>query len=247
MSGPGFPAEHSFAGSGIIVANPSRAPPFPRVRSAIHDLASCSALDVCHKTPCQFPFRSLWITPTREVGVLASHFSTGVEYALHCLLYLAHREGAMRAASVRDLAELQQVPGEYLAKLFTRMQKAGLITSVEGIGGGVRLAREASEISVLDVVRAIDGVKSLFECKEIRQRCVLFGEKAPGWSTAGFCSIHLVMLDAQARMEAALASRTLQDIANQVAVKAPADFTSGVETWLDQQAAQRGRKKKELS
>ena len=43
-----------------------------------------------------------------------SHISTGVEYALHCMLYLAEPPHGVREASVRDLAELQGVPAEYV-------------------------------------------------------------------------------------------------------------------------------------
>lgn len=178
---------------------------------------------------------------------MATHISTGVEYALHCLLYLVGREDGARASSARDLADLQQVPAEYLAKLFTRLQKAGLIVSVEGIGGGVRLGRDAAQISVLDVVRAIDGPKALFECREIRRNCALFGETAPDWSVTGPCTIHAIMLEAQAKMEAALAARSLADIAGQVGAKSPTDFKTGVGVWLDERAARRGRKQEERS
>ncbi|MBE0777079.1 Rrf2 family transcriptional regulator, partial [Escherichia coli] len=49
-----------------------------------------------------------------------------------------------------------------------------LVAATEGVRGGFRLARPANEISVLDVVRAIDGDKSIFECREVRERCAIF-------------------------------------------------------------------------
>jgi Rrf2 family protein len=113
-----------------------------------------------------------------------AHITAGVEYGLHCLLYLVNpRESLDEAhhASVRDLADLQGVPVEYVAKLFTKLQKAGLVVAAEGARGGFRLARPAGSISVLDVVFAIDGEKDLFECREIRGRCAVFGGKPPAW------------------------------------------------------------------
>lgn len=95
-------------------------------------------------------------------------YSAGVEYGIHCLLFLADEKGDSRESSVRTLAELQGVPPELLAKVFTRLAKAGLVAATEGVRGGFRLARPANEISVLDVVRAIDGDKSIFECREVR-------------------------------------------------------------------------------
>ncbi len=102
-----------------------------------------------------------------------AHITAGVEYGLHCLLYLVRPAGDAdaRVASVRDLAELQGVPVEYLAKIFTKLQKAGIVAAAEGAGGGFRLAREPAAIRVLDVVTAIDGDKALFDCRENRDRC----------------------------------------------------------------------------
>ena len=90
-------------------------------------------------------------------------YSAGVEYGIHCLIYLADEKGNGREASVRALAELQGVPPELLAKVFTRLAKAGLVAATEGVRGGFRLARPADEITVLDIVRAIDGDKQIFD------------------------------------------------------------------------------------
>lgn len=161
-----------------------------------------------------------------------THITTGVEYALHCLLYLADPGAGAQAASARDLAELQGVSVEYVAKLFTRLQKAGLLTATEGAKGGFSLARPAGRITMLDVVEAIDGEKKLFDCQEIRGRCAVFGERPPGWATKGVCSIHAVMLEAEAKMRDALAGHTLADINARVASKAPAGFGAQLTDWL---------------
>ena len=96
-------------------------------------------------------------------------------------MFLADEKGDSRESSVRTLAELQGVPPELLAKVFTRLAKAGLVAATEGVRGGFRLARPANEISVLDVVRAIDGDKSIFECREVRERCAIFeATRLPG-------------------------------------------------------------------
>jgi DNA-binding IscR family transcriptional regulator len=63
-----------------------------------------------------------------------AHFGAGVEYALHCLLWIA-RPLQVRPSS-RDLAELQGVPVPYMAKLFPRLEKAGIVHAAEGIRGG---------------------------------------------------------------------------------------------------------------
>lgn len=161
-----------------------------------------------------------------------SHISSGVEYSLHCLLFLTRCPGAVEEASVRDLAELQGVPNDFLSKLFTKLVKAELVVATEGAQGGVRLARPANRITVHDVVIAIDGDKALFECREIRSRCALFDGEAPAWATRGVCSIHAVMQTAEKAMRAELKQHTLADLAQRVSDKAPDAFGGEVVTWL---------------
>lgn len=168
-----------------------------------------------------------------------AHISTAVEYGLHCLLYLVDPDGGRPQASARDLAEIQGVPAEYVAKLFTKLQKAGLVTAVEGAKGGFRLAREAHRISVLEVVTAIDGPKPLFECREIRGRCAVFEGRPAAWVTRGVCGIHAIMIEAEARMREHLASRTLGDLAAGVAAKLPRDFKLQIVNWFKDRTAER--------
>jgi Rrf2 family protein len=142
-------------------------------------------------------------------------------------------------ASARDLAELQGVPPEYLAKTFTKLCRAGLVVGSEGVTGGFSLARAAEKISVLDVILAIDGKKPLFDCRNIRTGCALFGTAAPRWATKGVCSIHAVMLEAEAAMRSVFASRTLADINSRLEAKAPPSFAIDIAQWLSERTATR--------
>lgn len=161
-----------------------------------------------------------------------SLYSAGVEYGIHCLLFLVDERGDTRECSVRDLAELQGVPQEYLAKVFTKLARAKLVVATEGVRGGFRLARPSDEITVLDIVNAIDGPKKIFDCREIRARCSLFEGSAPGWATEGTCAIHAVMRGAQKRMEEALAQQTILDLARRFGRKAPTEFGQQVNEWM---------------
>ncbi|PUA19528.1 Rrf2 family transcriptional regulator [Glaciimonas sp. PCH181] len=162
-----------------------------------------------------------------------AHISTGVEYALHCLLFLVDQPPGSPATGARDLAELQGVSSEFVAKLFTKLRKADLIISTEGVTGGFRLARPAEKISVLDVTNAIDGEKSLFDCKEVRSRCAIFNDNPPIWATRGVCSIHAIMLEAEQRVRETLAAHSLADLSNQVKSKASAAYSKQVVNWLE--------------
>lgn len=171
-----------------------------------------------------------------------THISTGVEYGLHCLLFLVNPAGSAPLASARDLAELQGIPADYTAKLFTKLQKAGLVVATEGVKGGFRLARAPEEISVLDVVEAIDGAKPLFDCRNIRSQCALFTDGPPPWATQGVCSIHAVMLEAEARTREVLASHSLARLAGRVADKAPEDYGAQAAAWLAARAPVRSER-----
>jgi Rrf2 family protein len=169
-----------------------------------------------------------------------SLYSAGVEYGIHCLAFLVGNGGDSREASVRDLAELQGVPVEYLAKIFTKLAKAKLVVASEGVRGGFSLARPADEITLLDIVNAIDGRKNIFECRDIRGRCALFEGNPPEWAIEGTCSIHGAMMTAQKRMEEALAQQTILDIARKVGRKAPAQFGQQVEDWIQDRREKKG-------
>src|SRR5262249_23506640 len=125
-------------------------------------------------------------------------FGSSVEYGLHCLLWLVGP--ISEPASSRDLADLQGVSQSFMAKIMPKLEKAGIVDASEGIRGGYRLARPASEISFLDVVDAIEGEKPIFDCQDIRGRCAVFDGKAPSWATEGVCAIHAVMLRAEKMM-----------------------------------------------
>jgi Rrf2 family protein len=160
-------------------------------------------------------------------------YSSGVEYGIHSLMSMVDANGDAREMSVRELAELQNVPYDYLAKIFTRLSRAGLVVSTEGKGGGFRLARASELISVLDIVQAIDGQKSMFECREIRQRLALFDETPPSWVCDGPCGVRSVMDSAQQRMEEELARHTILDLARKMFRKAPETFTIEVKQWIN--------------
>lgn len=168
-----------------------------------------------------------------------SHFGSGVEQALHCLLFLIGREGG-DVPSARDLAEFQGVSVSFVAKLFTKLEKSGIVTSAGGVRGGYRLARPAPEITVLEVVDAIEGPKPLFQCRNIRKDCVLFGEAPPKWATRGVCAIHGVMIEAERRMRESLAGVTLTDIAVQAGDTIPGAFIAAAESWFEARQAGRG-------
>ena len=89
--------------------------------------------------------------------------STKGRYALRAMLDLALHadEGPI---SREDIARRQEISAFYLAQLFNKLSKAGLALSVKGPGGGYVLARCPEEISVGDIIRAVEGPIALVHC-----------------------------------------------------------------------------------
>ena len=95
--------------------------------------------------------------------------SDGVEQAIHCVAMMAGLEpGCVLSAAA--LAEFHGVSPSYLLKHLQALSRAGLVQTVPGPKGGYRLARDAGEISLLDIVLAVEGAEPAFRCAEIRQR-----------------------------------------------------------------------------
>ena len=161
-----------------------------------------------------------------------SHISVAVEYALHCLIYLVDWPHNATSPSARDLAELRKLPVKYVAGIMTKLAKGGVIVSVEGVRGGIRLARPPEQISFLDVITAVDGKRPVFDCRGVREHCALFDGEAPAFATSGICSIHAVMLEGEARMKDVFRARTLRDMADQAAKRVPSEFRAEGRAWL---------------
>ncbi|WP_433066726.1 RrF2 family transcriptional regulator [Dactylosporangium sp. CS-033363] len=153
--------------------------------------------------------------------------SGGVEWALHCCVVLTAARGPVPAAR---LAELHDVSGSYLAKQLQSLARAGLIHSVQGHAGGYALTRDPADITVLDVVEAVDGASPAFVCTEIRQRGPL---ATPAEACTTPCPVHRAMMTADEAWRAALKSQTIADLAVSVtATSGPATFDI-VREWLD--------------
>lgn len=170
-----------------------------------------------------------------------SHITTSVEYGIHCLLWMIGSETT--PLSTRDLAELQVISPTFLAKIFTKLEKAGIVRASEGVRGGYVLAKAPENISFLEVVEAIDGRKPLFDCQDIRGQCPLFGkDPAPAWVMRGVCAVHAGMLRAEKSMRDALKSQTLGDAAEAYNQVAPDAFNVEVAKWIENRVANRVRR-----
>lgn len=109
------------------------------------------------------------------------------DYAVRAVQYLAEMDNGSRAAT-STIAQKKHIPPSFLAKIVSQLSVAGVVQTSRGARGGVSLARDPADITLLEVVEAIDGPITLNECVTDPSACT-FGET---------CGIRHVWCEAQA-------------------------------------------------
>ncbi len=106
--------------------------------------------------------------------------SRETDYAMRCVLHLSVNPG--QTCMVEEMAQARGVPRSFLAKILQKLKRANIVESFRGVKGGFALARKPSDISLLDVIEAIQGVVSLNICAVDEKAC----------DRSGDCVIHPV-------------------------------------------------------
>lgn len=124
------------------------------------------------------------------------------DYAIRAVLYIS-KLGDNRRAATSQIAQMQRIPPSFLAKIISQLSIAGLLQTSRGAGGGVMLARTPAEITLLDVVEAIDGPIALNECVNDQGSC----------SFGTVCPLRPIWCDAQDDLVQRLKSTTFAQFA----------------------------------
>src|SRR5689334_11583479 len=125
--------------------------------------------------------------------------SQTVEYALRAVVVLANRAGTPQTAQC--IAGATKIPTDYLFKVMQSLTRAGLVSAQRGKHGGFMLARKPAELTILDVVNAVDPLRRIHSCP--------LGLKSHG---IRLCALHRHLDSAMAMVEHAFRSTTLADI-----------------------------------
>jgi Rrf2 family protein len=153
--------------------------------------------------------------------------SGGVEWALHCCVVLTAATAPVPAGR---LAALHDVSPSYMAKQMQALSRAGLVRSIQGKTGGYVLTKPASDITLLDVVQAVDGASPAFVCTEIRQRGPL---ATPPELCTKQCPVARAMGAADAAWRASLSATTIADLVTSVQGDSGPDALPTVGAWLN--------------
>lgn len=143
----------------------------------------------------------------------------GVEWAVHSCVNMAWTPAGEAVNSAR-LAEFYKLPGAYLNKQLQALVRAGILASVSGPRGGFHLARRPENITVLDIVLALEGPEPAFRCEAV------LGNVPEADSQENFvrtCLISQTMRQAELAWRQALARQTIAGIADSMERRFPED------------------------
>lgn len=153
----------------------------------------------------------------------------GAEWMAHCLVALAVCDD-VGPVPRRALSEIFDISEEYLTKQLQLLVRQGVIVSIAGQRGGYKLARPPVAITLLDVLKALQGEAPLFNCEEVRCRGI-FKEEAENIRQRGKCGIHKAMLAAEAEWRKSLGGVTIEALTKNVGDDGAArmrDFVSSI-------------------
>lgn len=135
------------------------------------------------------------------------------EYGLLAMAFIAARPDGQLAYR-REIAEHHNIPREFLAKVLQKLSKKGVIKSHRGTRGGYRLVRGPAEVSLAEIVQAVDGPMALVECARQGGDCPQFDG----------CTLREALWELQDNLLKVLESVTLADLAGRLG-RRPGDVT----------------------
>jgi Rrf2 family protein len=128
------------------------------------------------------------------------------DYGIRAVLNLTLKNGQLVEA--QEIAREEKIPRQFLLKILRLLAGAGLIESRRGNSGGCRLRKDPSQITLLDVVAAVEGTPKLNRCLDDPQHC------SKQW--AGRCPVHKRLAAIQNYLEKELGACTFADLAEEV-------------------------------
>lgn len=124
------------------------------------------------------------------------------DYGIRSVLFLS-RQPFKKVIFVSEIAEEYKIPRSFLAKILQKLVKAKIVRSHRGVKGGFSLARPSKDISVLDVLEAIEGKLALNLCLANRKKCEF----------SRHCPIHHVWAAAQTKFMDVLKNANFEELA----------------------------------
>lgn len=141
---------------------------------------------------------------------MAMQLTRAGEYAVKSLIYLAAQQPSARVMA-SEVATAEEIPVNFVRKILESLAKTGLVKSYRGAGGGFALGRAADEITIRQVVEAIEGPIALNQCLD-SDPCAHLAD----------CPMSQIWMEAQRAIEDVLGRYTLADVAHSRSLRAKA-------------------------
>ena len=122
------------------------------------------------------------------------------DYAVRCVLYLAREKNLV--ANVTEIAHAMHIPKTFLAKILQRLIRCKIVGSLRGMHGGFRLEKKPADISLLDIMEAIQGSSGINVCAVDSKKCNL----------SSSCAVHPVWVDIRKQVENRLKNETIDKL-----------------------------------
>ena len=146
--------------------------------------------------------------------------SQTVEYALRAVTHLAQQ--SPEACTTEEIADVTRVPRAYLSKVLQALVRGGVVHSQRGIGGGMALTKSPSELTILEVVNAVDPIQRIRACP--------LGLASHG---IHLCPLHARLDNAMALVEEAFRKSTLAEVLAEPSRSTPlCEFPTGATAKL---------------
>lgn len=122
------------------------------------------------------------------------------DYAIRCVYYLSGKKGGV--TMVDEISKEMNIPKSFLAKILQRLGKVSLVKSFRGVKGGFILARAPKEISLLEVIEAVQGPVAMNICAIDEALC----------ERSSSCAIHPVWVEIRKQVEQILKKKNFEDL-----------------------------------
>lgn len=134
--------------------------------------------------------------------------STRARYGLRAMLVLA-QSGGQEPVMSKEIADKQNLPVTYLEQLMLTLRKTGLVVAIRGAKGGYTLAKDPAEITLADIVQALEGPLDIAECEDVPSCCL-----APD-----ACALQTVFQEANQALRDVFSRRSLAQLAEEQRAK----------------------------
>ena len=128
-------------------------------------------------------------------------YSKGCEYAIRALTEIPHKQ-KINGFSVKSVCKAAKIPESFTRKIFQTLVKNRILVARPGPGGGYRFRKDPSQVSVLDIIHAVDG-------KDAFEKCVIKDFKC---DEKNFCPLHPMWMKAKTSMMDELKKNTVSHL-----------------------------------